>query len=53
MVATLSLNVVRSAGKALVGRGAFGWFDNEVAFEVGGQSDQQSDQQKALFSVLC
>lgn len=48
MVATLSLNVIRSAGKALVGRGSFGWFDNEVAFEVRGAPALLQHHEEAL-----
>mmetsp|Transcript_13128 Transcript_13128/g.35103 ORF Transcript_13128/g.35103 Transcript_13128/m.35103 type:complete len:785 (-) Transcript_13128:79-2433(-) len=35
MCATLALNLSKSAGAALTGRGHFGWFDSEVAFEAG------------------
>ncbi|GLI66383.1 hypothetical protein VaNZ11_010174 [Volvox africanus] len=38
MCATLTLNLSRSAGKALQGKGSFGWFDKEVAFEQIGMS---------------
>ena len=38
MCATLALNLSKSAGAALFGEGHFGWFDSEVAFEVGGVS---------------
>ena len=34
MCSVLTLNLSRSAGKALLGQGSFGWFDKEVAFEV-------------------
>jgi chloride channel 7 len=34
MMATLALNLSKSAGKWLLGYGNFGWFDQEVAFEV-------------------
>lgn len=33
--ATLALNLSKSLGAAITGRGHFGWFDKEVAFEVG------------------
>lgn len=35
MCAVLSLNLARSAGKAMIGQGYFGWFDREVVYEVG------------------
>ncbi|KAG2428222.1 hypothetical protein HXX76_011901 [Chlamydomonas incerta] len=38
MCAVLTLNLSRSAGKALLGQGSFGWFDKEVAFEQIGMS---------------
>ncbi|EFJ51659.1 hypothetical protein VOLCADRAFT_56749, partial [Volvox carteri f. nagariensis] len=38
MCATLTLNLSRSVGKALQGKGTFGWFDKEVAFEQIGMS---------------
>ncbi len=38
MCSILTLNLSRSAGKALLGKGSFGWFDKEVTFEVGRQS---------------
>uniref|UniRef100_A0A7R9VET4 Chloride channel protein n=1 Tax=Chlamydomonas euryale TaxID=1486919 RepID=A0A7R9VET4_9CHLO len=34
MMATLALNVSKSAGKWLLGSGSFGWFEEDVAFEV-------------------
>ncbi|GAX85776.1 hypothetical protein CEUSTIGMA_g13191.t1 [Chlamydomonas eustigma] len=34
MCATLALNISKSALKAFTGSGQFGWFDQEVAFEV-------------------
>lgn len=34
MCSILTLNLSRSAGKALLGKGSFGWFDKEVTFEV-------------------
>jgi hypothetical protein len=33
--ATLTLNLLRSAGKALLHSGVFGWFNEEVVFEAG------------------
>ncbi|PNW78323.1 hypothetical protein CHLRE_09g402051v5 [Chlamydomonas reinhardtii] len=38
MCSVLTLNLSRSAGKALLGQGSFGWFDKEVAFEQIGMS---------------
>ncbi|KAF8068428.1 clcD [Scenedesmus sp. PABB004] len=35
MCATLTLNLSRSAGKAIFHSGSFGWFNQEVAFEAG------------------
>ena len=35
MSATLTLNLLRSAGKALLHSGVFGWFNEEVVFEAG------------------
>ncbi len=35
MSATLSLNLLRSAGKALLHSGVFGWFNEDIAFEAG------------------
>jgi len=35
MCATLTLNLMRSAGKALLHNGVFGWFNEEVVFEAG------------------
>ena len=37
MCATLTLNISKSALRALMGGGHFGWFDQEVAFEVRNQ----------------
>jgi hypothetical protein len=37
MCSVLSLNLCRSAGKALLGKGHFGWFDSDVTFEVRGR----------------
>lgn len=34
MCATLALNLSKSAGRALLGYGSFGLFDEEVTFEV-------------------
>ncbi|KAG2489363.1 hypothetical protein HYH03_012193 [Edaphochlamys debaryana] len=38
MCAVLTLNLSRSAGKAMIGKGTFGLFDKEVAFEQAGMS---------------
>lgn len=35
MCATLTLNLSRSAGKALIHSGSFGWFNQDIAFEAG------------------
>ncbi|MEW5318605.1 MAG: hypothetical protein WDW38_009815 [Sanguina aurantia] len=35
MCAVLTMNLSKSATKALLGQGHFGWFDKDVAFEVG------------------
>ena len=35
MCSVLSLNLFRSAGKAVLGQGHFGWFNSDVTFEVG------------------
>jgi hypothetical protein len=35
MSATLTLNLLRSAGKALLHGGVFGWFNEDVVFEAG------------------
>ncbi len=35
MCATLTLNLSRSAGKALFHSGSFGWFNQDVVFEAG------------------
>ena len=35
MAATLTLNLARSAGKALLHTGVFGWFSEDVVFEAG------------------
>eukprot|EP00878_Enallax_costatus_P009157 GHUV01009572.1.p1 GENE.GHUV01009572.1~~GHUV01009572.1.p1 ORF type:complete len:712 (+),score=175.93 GHUV01009572.1:218-2353(+) len=35
MCATLTLNLSRSAGKALLHTGSFGWFNQDVVFEAG------------------
>ncbi|KAI8462301.1 MAG: voltage gated chloride channel-domain-containing protein, partial [Monoraphidium minutum] len=35
MAATLTLNLLRSAGKALLHSGVFGWFNEDVVFEAG------------------
>lgn len=35
MSATLTLNLLRSAGKALLHSGVFGWFNEDVVFEAG------------------
>lgn len=35
MCAVLTLNLCRSAGKAALGKGHFGWFNSDVTFEVG------------------
>lgn len=34
MCAVLTMNLSKSATKALLGQGHFGWFDKDVAFEV-------------------
>lgn len=35
MCAALTLNLLRSAGRALLHSGVFGWFDEDVVFEAG------------------
>ena len=40
MCATLTLNISKSALRALMGGGHFGWFDQEVAFEVRNQGER-------------
>jgi hypothetical protein len=36
-VATLTINLSKSAVAAMTGRGHFGWFEREIAFEVRGR----------------
>ena len=41
MCTVLSLNLLKSAAQAILGSGHFGWFDQEVAFEVGSRGQGQ------------
>ena len=50
MCTVLSLNLLKSAAQAILGSGHFGWFDQEVAFEVGSRGQGQGGEEQGAGS---